>query len=258
MDKKPKILITNDDSIHAPGIKHLWKALKDLCDITIVAPASEKSGVGMCLTLWDPVHIHKVDWEENTPAWKVTGTPADCVRLATSRILQSPPDLVLSGINRGANSGRTLLYSGTVAGVIEASLRGIPGIAFSCQDYENPDYQAVEKYIYPLICYLLKHPLPLGCFLNVNFPTHKEIKGVRMTSQGMSVFKEDPQHRTHPDGYSYYWMSGKWELHLEKECSDVKALEEGYVAACPIFVNDLTHHETIAKRKNVFETLLNP
>ncbi|MCX6986850.1 MAG: 5'/3'-nucleotidase SurE [Chlamydiae bacterium] len=257
MNKKPSILITNDDGIYAPGIKHLWKALHDSCDLTIAAPASEKSGVGMCLTLWDPIHIHPVNWDNNTPAWKISGTPADCVRLATSQLLTTTPDLVVSGINRGANSGRTVLYSGTVAGVIEASMRNIPGIAFSCQDYENPQYERFEKYIYPLVRYVLDHPLPPGCFLNVNFPQTQDVKGIKMTRQGMSLFKEDPQQRTHPDGYSYYWMSGKWQSYPEDDASDVTALEQGFISVSPIYVHELTHHQVIESRKKHFEEILN-
>jgi 5'-nucleotidase len=257
MLKKPRILITNDDSIHAPGIRHLWNALKDTCDLTIVAPATEKSGVGLCLTLWDPIHIHKVDWHIDTPAWKITGTPADCVRLATSKILKNPPDLIVSGINRGSNAGRTLLYSGTVAGVIEGVMRNIPGIAFSCHNYENPGYENFEKHIYPLVQYVLDHPLPKGCFLNVNFPTSGDVKGIKMTRQGMGIFKEDPDHRTHPDGYSYYWMGGKWESHPEHEDSDVTAINNGFIAAAPIYVHELTHHEFITERRDHFESSVN-
>ncbi|MCX6990299.1 MAG: 5'/3'-nucleotidase SurE [Chlamydiae bacterium] len=257
MLKKPRILITNDDSIHAPGIRHLWNALKDTCDLTIVAPATEKSGVGMCLTLWDPIHIHKVDWHTDTPAWKITGTPADCVRLATSKILTNPPDLIVSGINRGSNAGRTLLYSGTVAGIIEGVMRNIPGIAFSCHNYENPGYENFEKHIFPLVKYVLNHPLPKGCFLNVTFPSSGEVKGIKMTRQGMGIYKEDPDHRTHPDGYSYYWMGGKWESHPEHEDSDVTAIDNGFIAAAPIYVHELTHHEFMAERREHFESSLN-
>jgi 5'-nucleotidase len=257
MNKKPKILITNDDSIHSPGIKHLWNALKEHCDITIVAPATEKSGVGLCVTLWDPIHIHKVDWEENTAAWKVTGTPADCVRLATRMILDSPPDLIVSGINRGSNAGRTVLYSGTVAGVIEGVMRNIPGIAFSSQNYDNPNYQNFEKHIYPIVRYVLDHPLPNGSFLNVNFPSSDTIQGFKLTRQGMGLYKEDPDHRTHPDGFSYFWMGGIWESHDEHAESDVTALSEGYIAAAPIYIHELTHHDFITQRKGHFESSLN-
>ena len=126
MSKNFRILIINDDGIHAPGLIHLWKALVDLADVTIIAPAIEQSGVGLGITLRSPLHIESVAWNKGTPAWKISGTPADCVKMALSVILKTPPDLIVSGINRGSNSGRNVLYSGTVGGVIEGVLRNIP------------------------------------------------------------------------------------------------------------------------------------
>jgi 5'-nucleotidase len=137
-------------------------------------------------------------------------------------------------------------------------MRNIPGIAFSSQDYDNPNYQIFEKYIYPICRYVLDHPLPTGSFLNVNFPSSsEEVKGFKLTRQGMGLYKEDPEHRTHPDGFSYFWMGGKWEDHEEHEESDVTALKKGYIAASPIYVHELTHHDFIAKRKDHFELLFN-
>lgn len=117
MANKPRILLTNDDGISAPGLKHLWQALSDIADLSIIAPATEKSGVGLSITIREPLQIQSVDWEKGTPAWKVNGTPADCVRLGLSVILKDRPDLIVSGINRGANSGRNVLYSGTIQGL---------------------------------------------------------------------------------------------------------------------------------------------
>lgn len=140
MKPKPHLLIINDDGIHAPGIKHLWKTLVDDFDLTIVAPASEKSGMGIAITVREPLHIDRVFWEKETPAWKITGTPADCVRLGISVILKQKPDLIVSGINQGSNTGTTVLASGTVGAVIEGALRNVPGIAFSCEDFISPDF----------------------------------------------------------------------------------------------------------------------
>lgn len=242
MSKKPFILIVNDDGIHAPGIKHLWNALVDKADLAIVAPAFEQSGVGMGITYRTPLHVEKVQWERNTPAWKVTGTPADCVRMALSVILDRKPDLIVSGINKGVNAGGVLLYSGTVAGVIEGTFRHIPGIAFSHADYENPQYSDFEEHIYPIVSYLLKNPLPSGSFLNVNHPKTAPIKGFRLAKQGLGYYLEDPDQRLHPEGYPYYWMSGKWSNHAEHEESDVALLNEGYLTAVPIRITELTDH----------------
>src|SRR5262245_14985477 len=147
MKMRPHILITNDDGIHAPGIKHLWKALQDIAQVTVIAPAAEQSAVSLSITIRNPLKIDKVTWSEGTEVWSVSGTPADCVKLGLSVLLQNPPNLIVSGINKGNNAGRNMLYSGTVAAVIEGIMHDIPGIAFSCKDYVQPDYQATEKYI---------------------------------------------------------------------------------------------------------------
>jgi 5'-nucleotidase len=162
--KKPFILITNDDGIHAPGIMQLYKALKDHADCVIYAPFWEKSGSGLSTTLTKPLQIQNIPWDKNTPAYRINGTPTDCIKLALSVLLNRKPDLIVSGINQGSNAGRTVLYSGTIGAVIEGIHKNIPGIAFSCADLKNPDYSKTEKYIYPIIEYLLNHPLDQANF----------------------------------------------------------------------------------------------
>lgn len=257
MTKKPKILITNDDGISAKGIWHLWNALKDHASLSIVAPAVEKSGVGLGLTLHKPIMIHPVPWgdgEHATPAWKVTGTPADCVRFGTKVVLEEKPDLIVSGINRGSNAGRNVLYSGTIGGVIEGALRKIPGIAFSSWDYETPQFETLERYIYPIVEHVLDHPMSEGTILNVNFPTPRpSFKGVRLARQGKGFWVEDPDKRHHPlGGDPYFWHGGQWNHHEEHHESDVALLQEGYVTAVPIFVDELTHHDFFESRKAHF------
>ncbi len=255
MSKKPHILIVNDDGIHAPGIKHLWKALFGKADISIIAPASEQSGMSVAFTSKVPLHIRPVAWEENTPAWSVSGTPADCIRLGTSVILDRAPDLIVSGINKGDNSGRSVLFSGTVGGVIEGVLRGIPGIAFSCEEFDNPDYAIGEKYIYSIVKHVLEQPLPQGSFLNVTFPALGEIKGFKLTRQGKRYWKEEPQKGLHPEGHHYYWLGGT-QLHVEEhEESDVAMLKEGYLTATPIHVEELTDYSVLKTRKELFENI---
>ncbi len=255
MKQKPRILITNDDGIHAPGIKHLWKALAEHADLFIVAPETEKSGVGLAITLRKPLYITSTPWHDHTPAWKVNGTPADCVRLALSVVLDRAPDLIVSGINRGSNSGRNVLYSGTVGGIIEGALRDVPGIAFSCSNFFDPDYQAVEHMIYPIVSHLLDHPLPQGSFLNVNFPENVPMRGLKLARQGMGYWVEDPQKRAHPEGQSYFWLGGQWKHHEEHEESDVHLLNQGFAVAVPIRVNELTDYSSFASRKNHFDQL---
>ena len=255
MTDKYKILITNDDGIEAPGLRYLWEALVDVADVYIIAPSSEKSGVGLAITIREPIQIQPVNWDRGTKAWKINGTPADCVRMGMSVILNAKPDLIVSGINRGANSGRNVLYSGTIGGVIEGALRNVPGIAFSCVDFVNPDYKKAQHLIYPLVKHLIENPLPLGTVLNVNFPDVQEIKGLKLARQGKGYWIEDPTHRVHPEGHSYFWQGGKWDEHNEHEESDVHLLQQGFATAVPIHISELTDIKYFHTYKEQFNHL---
>lgn len=253
---RPLILITNDDGIYAPGIKHLWNALKDHAQLVIIGPAGEQSSVGLSITLRHPLHINPVPWPENTPAWSVNGTPADCVKLALSVILPAKPDLVVAGINRGTNAGRSVLYSGTVGGTIEAALNDIPGIAFSCFDYDDPDFQAAEIPIPKIVNYVFTHSLPSGTLLNVNFPsqTHGKFKGIKMTHQGKSYWAENPDQRSHPsEGHNYYWLGAKYREYDENMDGDVHHLNNGYITVVPVHIAELTDHEHLKTNRTHFE-----
>lgn len=253
--KRPFLLITNDDGIHAPGIKHLWLAVHKWADTAIIAPHHEKSGSGLSITWTKPLHLHPFPWEQQTPAWSLNGTPADCIKMALSVVLEKKPDMIISGINRGSNSGRTVLYSGTIGGVIEGVLKGIPGIAFSYSDFAEPNLQVSEKYIFPMIRHFLKHPLPDGSLLNVNFPLNSQegIRGVRMAKQGKGYWKESPDRRLHPEGAPYYWLGGAWGSVEEEPDSDVALLEQGYISVAPIHVGHLTCSQTYEKFKDLTE-----
>lgn len=254
MNTRPEILITNDDGIHAEGLRTLWEALVDFANVSIIAPSTEKSGVGLAITFREPLRIQSLSWGKNTPAWQVNGTPADCVRLGLSILLDSPPDLIVSGINRGSNSGRNVLYSGTIGGVIEGALRNIPGIAFSCVQFDNPDYKKTKAWILPLVKHVLGSPLPPGTLMNVNFPDTGKIHGIRLARQGRGFWIESPEERVHPEGHSYYWLGGRWKEHEEDEESDVHLLKEGYAAAVPIHVSELTDLSCFHQRKEHFNS----
>ena len=260
MDKRPRILITNDDGIHADGIRSLWRGIKDYADVVVVAPSSEKSASGLSITLTKPLKIHTLaPWCEGAEIYSVNGTPADCVKLALGILLKdSPPDLILSGINRGYNAGRNILNSGTVGAVMEGVLRGIPGIAFSSGNFTNTDCRDLEKYIEPIVSYLLKNPIKKGSLFNINFPeNHKEgIKGIRLARQGKSCWRDSPDKRFHPEGTPYYWLGGVWYEDEEIENSDVALLKQGYATAVPIHIAELTDQSLLEEHKDSFHNLI--
>ncbi len=247
---RPFILLTNDDGIDAPGIKHLWEAVHEYADVAIVAPIAEKSGSGVSITQGKPLKIYEIEWEKNTPAWTLTGTPADCVKMALSVLLDRKPDLVLSGINMGHNSGRTVLYSGTIGGVIEASFKGVPGIAFSFDFNERPTVSITKKYILSLIEHISSNPLPPHTVLNVNFPK-TAIRGCKFAIQGKGQWTEEPDKRIHPGGRPYYWLGGRWSECEEDPESDVALLNQGYITVVPLQVGHLTHAEFYHTHKDL-------
>lgn len=257
MNRRPRILITNDDGVHAPGIYSLCRAAQNVADVCIVAPSGEQSAVGLSITLRRPLQIQRISLPGiNSPVWAVTGTPADCVKLAINTILDNPPDLILSGINRGSNAGRNVLYSGTVAAVIEGTLSRIPGMAISMADYYDTSYQHIEETIPALIQYLLDHPLPSGTFMNVNFPsvTLGPVKGIRLTTQGKEYWMENPEKRSHPvEGHDYYWLGARLAQFDESEDCDISWLRKGYAAAVPIHIDNMTDHSHLMTQREIFE-----
>lgn len=259
MSHKPKILITNDDGVHAPGIRQLWSVLKDFADVTVVAPATEQSATGMSITLRRPLQIEKAYWgdEEARSAniWSVNGTPADAVKIGLSCIVNEQPDFVVSGINKGKNSGRNVLYSGTVSATMESVLHDVPGIAFSCFDYHYIDFALATQHVKELINYFLENPIPRGTLINVNFPSAQaSFRGFKFTRQGKEYWMEDPHKRIHPaEGTSYYWLGCKLSEYEEEEDCDVTWLKKGYATVVPLQVSDLTHQEFYTSNKTHFE-----
>ncbi|MEN9654048.1 MAG: 5-nucleotidase surE [Chlamydiota bacterium] len=250
------ILITNDDGIHAPGLAHLWQAVADMADTTIVAPSGEKSGSGLSITWVKPLHLHQVPWQRGVAAWSLNGTPADCIKMGLKIVLGGKkPDLIVSGANKGSNSGRTVLYSGTVGGIIEGALKGIPGIAFSFCDHIVPPLEITGPIIQSIVRHTLEHALPPGTFFNVTFPlnTKEGTRGIRFAKQGLGYWTEAPEQRIHPDGLPYYWLGGKWSAFPEDPESDVALLEQGYVTCVPIHVSHLTDMAALQKHARLWE-----
>lgn len=256
MSEKPLILICNDDGIHAPGIQYLAQCVQHMGDVFVVAPEHDQTSVGLSLTIRRPLKVKKIDAQ----SWSVDGTPADCIKLALTMFLPRQPDLILSGINRGSNAGKNVLYSGTIAAVTEGVLRHIPGIALSSSDNKNPNYEELQKYIPLLVDYVSCHPLPKGTFLNVNFPSSSlgDIKGLKWTEQGKRYLIEDPLERFHPyEGDPYYWLGAKWfSFDVENQDNDIAWLNQGYATVVPIQIADLTHYSHLDSERESFNQFL--
>ncbi len=247
--KKPLILVTNDDGITAPGIRALIEVMKQLGEVVVVAPDSPQSGMGHAITISNTLFCDPVKVKENTKhkEYSCSGTPADCVKIATQEILRRKPDLCVSGINHGSNSSINVIYSGTMSAAVEAGVEGIPAIGFSLLDYSlTADFEPTKKFVKTITRNVLKNGLPKGVVLNVNLPKLKEseIKGIKICRQASAHWEEQFDKRTNPQGRDYYWLSGKFINEDEGQDSDEYALSQGYVSVVPVQF-DLTAHHVI-------------
>ncbi len=239
------MLLVNDDGIYAPGLAALANRLRERYEVVIVAPDREQSAVGHAITLADPLRIYEVKQDGNFFGYAVSGTPADCVKLAVRVILKRPPDLLISGINQGANVGASLIYSGTVSAATEGTMLLIPSIAVSLDTHRSDaDFSAAAEVTERLARLVMKYGLPGGVFLNVNVPALplEKIKGVKITRQATTYFDDFFERRIDPQGRTYYWMSGTMVEVDRSEDSDLMALRQGFVSITPVRY-DLTAKE---------------
>ena len=245
MSKKPLILVTNDDSIYAKGIKSLVEVVKELGDVLVVSPQDPQSGMGHAITIHDPLRLKPSDEFKNIESYTCSGTPVDCVKLAIYEVLKKRPTLLVSGINHGSNAATNVLYSGTMSAAVEGAIEGIPSIGFSLLDYDsNADFDAA-KHFAKLICKsVLKNGLPKGTCLNVNIPKGKinEINGVKNCRQGKAFWEDAFEKRTDPFGGDYYWLTGDFAVTDRGEDTDMYALENNYVSVVPTQFDMTAHH----------------
>ena len=251
--KKPLILVTNDDGITAPGIRALIEVMKQLGDVVVVAPDSPQSGMGHAITISNTLFCDPVRLKENLKhkEFSCSGTPADCVKIATQEILHRKPDLCVSGINHGSNSSINVIYSGTMSAAVEAGIEGIPAIGFSLLDYSlTADFEPTKKFVKKITKEVLKNGLPKGVVLNVNLPKLREaeIKGIKVCRQATARWEEEFDKRTNPQGRDYYWLTGKFVNEDEGQDSDEYALSQGYVSVVPVQF-DLTAHQFLRDLK---------
>ena len=236
-----RILLTNDDGIHAPGLFALYDALRSEHQVHIAAPETEMSAVGHAITLMSPIRVREVRKEGCFFGHAVKGTPADCVKIAVQELLDQPPDVVLSGINAGANVGVNILYSGTVSAATEGAFLGIRSAAISIAGLKDPDFRFAARFGRDLVRFMVESDLSDGTALNVNIPgvAPEEIRGVVLARQGTSRFEERFERRSDPRGNVYYWLTGETFVENGNPRNDSVALKQNYITITPLHY-DLT------------------
>jgi len=245
---KPTILVTNDDGVYAPGIKKLVEIVSKIGTPIILAPDSPQSGKGHAITLEEPLWVKPTKEFPGLDAFKCSGTPVDCVKLAKSTIFKDRQiDLCVSGINHGSNAAINILYSGTMSAAMEASLEGIPSIGFSYMDVSfEADFTQSGDYILKIIKDVLENNTKKDLLLNVNIPKLKkeEIKGIKICKQGKAMWTEDFRESKDPRGRTYYWMTGAFIDDKPDQDTDIWALQNGYISVVPS-MHDLTDYRAM-------------
>jgi len=247
---KPLILLTNDDGINALGLYALARAAAGLGEVVIVAPDSERSATGHAITLSEPLRADQVFKDGAFYGYAVNGTPADAVKVGVKALLPRDPDLVISGINLGPNTGINVIYSGTVSAATEAAIMGIDAIAVSLGTFTNPDYTAAARFAAFLGRRLLSRPEGERLLLNVNVPAipEGELQGVRITHQGTARFDETLEKRSDLRGRIYYWLGGELRIGDESDSSDSKALSARAISVTPLHF-DMTDYRLLPALK---------
>jgi 5'-nucleotidase len=250
---KARILLSNDDGIHAHGISVLERIARTLTDdVWVVAPSRERSGAGHSLTISEPLR----PVQRGEQRYSISGTPTDCVMVAVNHIMKdNPPDLVLSGINHGANLGEDVHYSGTVAAALEGALLGVPSIALSqvWSDPKNIPWATAERFAADVVRKICAVGWSKNVLINVNFPDcdPDQVKGIIPAVQGKHKLGDDLILRHDPRGGAYLWIGNRRNSDLSFPDSDLKAVDDGYVTVTPLNV-DLTHGPTMTALRQVF------
>ncbi len=248
-----RILVTNDDGIHAPGLKVLESIARRLAeDVWVVAPETNQSGASHSLTLSRPLRIRRVSKRH----FAVDGTPTDCVLLALQRIVEGPVTLLLSGVNQGSNLGEDVTYSGTVAAAMEATVLGVPAIAISqaCRNGHPVKWRTAETHAPGILRRLWAVSWPEGVLININFPDRlaQSVRGVRVTRQGKHKVGDALVERIDPRGQPYYWIGALRREEEWPEGTDLAAIASGYISITPVHL-DLTHHQSLTFLRKMFQ-----
>lgn len=248
---RPLILVTNDDGINAPGIHALFKAMSEIGDAYIVAPDRERSAVSHSLTLHRPLRVEEV----RERVYHTNGTPTDCVAIAINKILPRKPDLVASGINRGANLGDDVTYSGTVAAAMEGTQLGIPSFAISLAGEKPFHYEVAVPFALEVARYILDTGLPGDTLLNVNVPNRQKeaLMSIRITAQGRRSYDNAIQEIYSPSGEKHFWIGGGKPTWEQGGDMDMQAVFDGHVSVTPIHL-DLTNYESLEVLRKMWKS----
>ncbi len=245
-EKKPLILVTNDDGIEAKGLKELVEVVRPFGDVMVVAPADAQSGMSHAITVKFPLRVKKVKEEDHVAFFKCYGTPVDCVKLAFNQLLDRKPDLLVSGINHGSNSSTSVFYSGTIGAALEGCINEVPSVGFSLLSLESDaDFSAARSVASRIISQVLQNGLPGSVCLNVNIPKGpiEEIRGIKVCRQNKGFWREEFDKRTDPMGKNYFWLTGYYfNAEPEAEDTDEWALRNKYVAVVPLHTDLTAYH----------------
>jgi len=249
MKEKPLILVTNDDGIVAPGIRALVEVAAKFGEVVVIAPDSPQSGQGHAVTIMDPIRLNKVSVFPGIESWECTGTPVDCVKLATNVVLKGRKiDFCLSGINHGSNASINILYSGTMSAAMEASLEGIMSLGVSLLDYsQNADFSASKIVLEKILQKLMVRNGSKPYLLNVNIPNVpvEQIRGIKTCRQAQGNWEEEFMKAKDPRNQTYYWLTGKFVNYDKEVDTDLWALENNFVSIVPSH-HDLTNYSALS------------
>ncbi len=250
MSEKPLILVTNDDGIHAKGLRELVEVMNHFGEVAAISSETSMSGKACSITVDHPLRAVPVEKIMGVPTYKSNGTPVDSVKLSFNNLFEKKPDFVVSGINHGANSSISVIYSGTMGAAIEGSLHGVPSLGFSLDDFAaDADFSKAKIVVAKVFQSVLEYGLPLYTCLNVNIPKGKP-KGIKVCRQTSGKWVEEFERRVDPHGREYHWLSGYFQNFEEDSVeTDIHALKENYASVVPVSI-DMTCYKTLEDLKN--------
>ena len=250
MTDNPLILVTNDDGIHARGLRELVEVIQLFGEVVVISSETSMSGKSCAITVDQPLRATPAEKILGVETYKCSGTPVDIVKLSFNNLLPRKPDFVVSGINHGANSSISVLYSGTMGAAIEGSLHGVPSIGFSLDDYSsNADFSKAKIIVARIFQTVFENGLPPYTCLNVNIPKGKP-KGIKVCRQTHGKWVEEFERRTDPQGRDYHWLSGYFKNFEEDSTeTDIYALQNNFVSVVPVTV-DMTCYKTLEEIQN--------